>query len=617
MVSRMSVRALRRSLHGHHRRLLRLAATGQRWMGGEATGLILLGALVGVVAGFAAVLFVLLVRGINSLVWSWSASFSEVVPGAALRGPDSPLPALYPVGVVAAGMLLVVLLVRRLSSDSGGHGVPEVMESVAVRSGRIRASLGWVKLLVSSLTIGLGGSVGKEGPIVQVGAAFGSSIGRFFGLHGRQVRTLVGCGAAAGVAAVFNAPIGGVMFALEIIVGSYSLSAFSPVLIASVAGSVTARRLLGEESAFAIPESLREGLTLVSPWEMGAYVVMGIAFGVLSVGFTRTIYFFEDGAHAWRVPAWLKAVVAGVMVGALGMALPQVLGEGHHTMSEVLVANASLLPWTLLLTLGVVKTLATSLTLAGGGSGGVFAPSLFVGAMFGGVFGQGLEALFPGSVGGFGAYALAGMAALLAGTAHAPMTGILLLFEMSGNYLLILPLMTAAVLSTVVAQRLLPDSLYTLGLSRRGVLLRDHQDTALLRELRVGDAMQPAIETIPEAMTFDRIVRRLLQSDQHDFPVVDSRGQLTGAISLDDLREFLREEHLDQLLLARDCARPVITLHPSRTLLDAMEVFDHVDQHEFPVVVEGRLIGSLTHAHVMSTYRRALMANTGDGATRS
>jgi CIC family chloride channel protein len=617
MVSRMSVRALRRSLHGHHRRLLRLAATGQRWMGGEATGLILLGALVGVVAGFAAVLFVLLVRGINSLVWSWSASFSEVVPGTALHAPDSPLPALYPVGVVAAGMLLVVLLVRRLSSDSGGHGVPEVMESVAQRSGRIRASVGWVKLLVSSLNIGLGGSVGKEGPIVQVGAAFGSSIGRFFGLHGRSVRTLVGCGAAAGVAAVFNAPIGGVMFALEIIVGSYSLSAFSPVLIASVAGSVTARRLLGEESAFAIPESLREGLTLVSPWEMGAYVVMGIAFGVLSVGFTRTIYFFEDGAHAWRVPAWLKAVVAGVLVGALGMALPQVLGEGHHTMSEVLVANASLLPWTLLLTLGVVKTLATSLTLAGGGSGGVFAPSLFVGAMFGGVFGQGLEALFPGSVGGFGAYALAGMAALLAGTAHAPMTGILLLFEMSGNYLLILPLMTAAVLSTVVAQRLMPYSLYTLGLSRRGVLLRDHQDTALLRELRVGDAMQPAIETIPETMTFDRIVRRLLQSDLHDFPVVDSRGQLTGAISLDDVREFLREEHLDQLLLARDCARPVITLHPSRTLLDAMEVFDQADQHEFPVVVEGRLIGSLTHAHVMSTYRRALMANTGDGTTQA
>lgn len=598
--------------------MLHAAGRVQHLLGGEPTALILMGALVGVVAGFATVAFVELVRGINSLVWEWSFGFSDVVPENALDNPDQfPHPTWYPLAAVAVGMVIVVFLVRRLSPLAGGHGVPQVMEAVARRGGLMRARVGWVKLLASSVNIGFGGSVGKEGPIVQVGAAFGSALGRTFGMHGRAVRTLVGCGSAAGIAAVFNAPIGGVMFALEIIIGSYSLSAFAPVLIASVAGSVTARRLMGEESAFAIPESLREGLSLVTPWEMGAYVLLGLLFGVLSVGFTRTLYFIEDGAHRWRVSPWVKAVVAGLGVGAAGLILPQVLGEGHHTMTAALISDNATMTWKLLLALGLVKTLATALTLGGGGSGGVFAPSLFVGAMFGGVFGMFLDMLFPGQVAGFGAYALAGMAALLAGTAHAPMTAILLLFEMSDNYLLILPLMTASVLSTVVASRLMPDSIYTLPLSRRGILLRDHQDTALLRRLRVGDAMHRPTDTIAETMTFDRVVRRLLHSEQHDFPVVDAEGRLTGAISLGHVREFLRDDNLDHLLLAGDCAHPVTTLHPADTLLHAMDVLEGEEEHEVHVVVNNRLVGSLSQAGVMRTYRRALMASTSTSPTHS
>jgi len=591
--------------------MLHAADRGQRLLGGEPTALILLGAFVGIVSGFAAVAFVALVRGINTLVWGHRFGLSEVVPEDVLaHGDDPSLPYLYPLGVVITGMVVVVFLVRRLAPSAGGHGVPEVMEAVARRGGLMKARVGFVKLIASSLNIGLGGSVGKEGPIVQVGAAFGSALGRFFGVHGRPVRTLVGCGAAAGIAAVFNAPIGGVMFALEIVIGSYSLSAFAPVLIASVAGSVTARRLMGAESAFAIPESLKEGLTIVSPWEMGAYALMGLLFGVLSVGFTRTLYLIEDGAKDWKASPWVKACVAGLLVGTAGLFLPEVLGEGHHTMTRVLTGESSHLSWAVLLALGVVKLLATAFTIGGGGSGGVFAPTLFVGAMFGALFGMGLEAVFPDHVGSVGAYALAGMAALLAGTAHAPMTAILLLFEMSDNYLLILPLMTASVLATVVASRLLPDSIYTLPLSRRGILLRDHQHTALLRELRVGDAMRPPTETIHERTTFDRIVRRLLQSDQHDFPVVDAEGRLTGAISLADVREFLREEQLDHLLLARDCAHPVTTVHPADTLLHAMEVLDAEEVYEVPVVVDGKLVGSLTRQRVIRIYRRALMTST-------
>lgn len=575
-------------------------------LGGEPTILIVLGALVGVAAGLGAVLFVRLLYAISTLAWSGALAFRDVVPqdGVAARGP------LGTIGLVVLGILLASWIARRFAPDAAGHGVPEVMTAVAERSGHMRGRVGWVKLVASAVNVGLGGSAGKEGPIVQVGSAFGSAIGRFFAVRGPALRTLVSCGAAAGIAAIFRAPIGGVMFALEIIVGGFHLGAFSPIVIASVAGSITARRFMGTEPMFDIPDSLREGLTMVTPWEIVAYALLGIVGGVASVAFTRALYAIEDGARASRLPPAAKAVVAGVVVGGLGVVLPQVLGEGHHVMTESLVARAEHLPWTLLLLLAAAKVVATSVTIGGGGSGGVFAPSLFVGAMLGGAFGQGVAHLFPGSVAHFGAYALCGMAALLAGTAHAPMTAILLLFELSDNYLLMLPLMTTAVLSTVVASRLMPASIYTFSLLRRGVRLHGPRDTTLLRRVRVADAMRPPTETVPDVATFDEVVRILLQSDKHDFPVVDGTGSLIGALSLDVVREFLREEGLAQLLIARECTRPIETITPQATLLDALALLDRETVYEIPVVqhtVDGpQLIGSLARRDVLRAYHEAL-----------
>lgn len=602
-----------RPLHQLRRQLLRALTRGAAVIGGQGTALVLVGGAVGVVSGLASVALVLLVRGVNSLTWELSPALHDVSPAEVLvRGGEADLPPAWPLLVVPLGMVLVCLLTRWLAPEAAGHGVPEVMASVARKFGLMRGRVGVVKLLASAINIGTGGSVGKEGPIVQVGASFGSVMARFLGLHGRHMRTLVGCGAAAGIAAVFNAPIGGVLFALEIVIGAYGLSAFAPVLIASVAGSVTARRLLGGEPAFAIPEHLRQGLTITSLWELLSYAAMGLIFGLASVAFTRVLYAVEDGSARLRMPPVLKAALAGLAVGATGMLLPQVLGEGHHVMTGVLLDDGMAMSWRLLLLLGVVKLAATAITLAGGGSGGVFAPSLFVGAMLGGAYGQLMGAALPSLAGPPGAYALAGMAALLAGTAHAPMTAILLMFEMSDNYLLILPLMTVSVLATVVAQRLLPDSIYTYGLTRKGIVLRDREDTALLRQLRVGDAMRPPTDAIPDTTTFDRIVRRLMMSDQRDLPVVDAAGRLTGAVSFDDVREFLRDEGLDHLLLARDCARHVPTLAPQDTLLTALGTFDEHALHEVPVVLGDRLVGALRREDVLSTYRRALTAAVGE-----
>jgi len=599
---------VRRPLHRLRHALLRALARLRNPLGGEPVALIGIGALVGVAAGLGAVVFVRLLYAISSLAWSGVLAFREVTPeqGVAARGPLGTL------ALVVAGMLLASWIARRFAPDAAGHGVPEVMSAVAERSGRMRGRVGVVKLVASALNIALGGAVGKEGPIVQVGSAFGSRIGRYFAVRGPALRTLVGCGAAAGIAAVFRAPIGGVMFALEIIVGGFHMGAFSPIVIASVAGSITARRFMGAEPMFDIPPSLREGLTMVTPWEIVAYAVLGLLCGVLSVVFTRALYLVEDAAHRSRLAPPVKAALAGLIVGGLGLALPQVLGEGHHTMTESLVADAEHLPWTLLVLLALGKVLATSVTIGGGGSGGVFAPSLFVGAMFGGAFGQGLAELFGTGVGHFGAYALCGMAALLAGTAHAPLTGILLLFEMSDNYLLMLPLMTSAVLSTVVATRLMPASIYTYTLLRRGVRLHGPRDTTVLRRVRVADAMRPPADTIPDTATFDEVVGRMLRSDGHDFPVVDGTGSLIGALSLDDVREFLREEELGQILIAREFTRPIDTITPQETLLDALALLDGETRYEIPVVqhtADGpQLIGSLARRDVLRAYHEALRA---------
>lgn len=592
----------RRLLHALHRALLNAAARVSHWLGPEWT-LIGLGALVGVITGAVAVVFVTLVHLIADTVWAGHPTMGHL--GA------EPLPEWYPFVVVPVGMVIVSWFTRTFAPDAAGHGVPEVMESIAVKGGRMPGRTGWVKLIASSVNIGLGGSVGKEGPIVQVGSTFGSAVGRFFLVRRRRMRMLVGCGTAAGIAAVFNAPVGGAIFALELVLGSYEVKSFSPILIASVLGAVTSRRFLGDDPSFDIPDALREGLTVATLWELIAYGVLGLLLGVASVGFTRLLYVIEDGFARFKTMPMARAIVAGLAVAGFAALIPEVLGEGHGTMTRMLQGDASAFPWKLLLAMGVIKLVATATTIGGGGSGGVFAPSLFVGAALGGAFGQLVEAVAPVPVGSFGAYALAGMAGVLAGTAHAPLTGILLLFEMSDNYLLILPLMTTSVLAYVVSQRLQNDSIYTLKLTRRGIVLQDHQDTALLRALRVADAMGPPSHVIEDRATFQQIVNVLLASDRHDYPVVDGDGQLLGALSLDDVREFLRDDTLNNLITARDCVHPTRTLVPQDTLLEALEAFDDGDAYEIPVVMGNRLVGSLRRADVLRLYRKKLVERTG------
>ncbi|MFN2166373.1 MAG: chloride channel protein, partial [Anaerolineae bacterium] len=376
------------------------------------------------------------------------------------------------VGLVAVpvlGALIAGPLITFFAKEAKGHGVPEVMQAIALRGGRIRPVVVVVKALASAACIGSGGSAGREGPIVQIGSALGSTLGQWFHLSDDRIRNLVACGAASGISAVFNAPIAGVIFALEVILGEFTTRYFGTVVVAAVASGIVSRALLGDQPAFHVPV-----YTLVSPLEIVLYALLGVLAAGGAILFVRVLYWFEDRFDDWRFPDYLKPAIGGLLTGIVGLWFPQVLGAGLEFIGESISGGEVAVG--LLLALAAMKILATSFTLGSGNSGGVFAPALFIGAMLGGAFGQGAHSLLPGLTAEPGAYALVGMAALFAAAAHAPITAILIVFEMSGDYRLILPLMFATVISTLLSEYLHPDSIYTLKLTRRGIRLERGHD---------------------------------------------------------------------------------------------------------------------------------------------
>ncbi|MBZ5740485.1 chloride channel protein [Nocardioides mangrovi] len=375
------------------------------------------------------------------------------------------LPGLGPWFVVAAPVVAGLLygpLVHAFAREARGHGVPEVMDAVARRGGRIRPQVAVVKALASALCIGGGGSVGREGPIVQIGSALGSTLARLVRSDVEHTRLMVACGAAGGIAATFNAPLAGVFFAMELILVDFAARSFGMVVISSVTASVIGRAILGNDPFLTLPEFRVEHVS-----EYLLFALLGVLAGLVGVGFTRALYAIEDACDAvWRGPEWLRPAVGGIVLGLLLLALPEMYGVGYPVLGNG-VAGAYTVGFLVVLLLA--KVVATSLTIGIGGSGGVFAPSLFIGAMLGAAFGQSAQALLPGVVGAAGAYGLIGMGAVFAGAARAPITAVVIMFELTGEYTIILPLMAAIVLATGISHLVSADSIYTLKLRRRGV----------------------------------------------------------------------------------------------------------------------------------------------------
>ena len=518
----------------------------------EHVHMILLAVVIGLGGGLGAVVFRLCIRLFNVITWQQASYSFEYIGG---------LPAWWKVLAPAIGGLFVGFITWRVAQETKGHGVPEVMEAIALRSGRIRPRVVLAKLIASGICIGSGGSVGREGPIVQIGSALGSSIGQWLNMDARRMRTLVGCGAAAGIAGTFNAPVAGALFAVEIILGDFAVTQFSPIVISSVGATVVSRYFLGDQPAFAVPS-----YSLVNPSELLAYVVLGVLAGMAALAFIRTLYGVEDIFA--RLPGIqpYKTLLGGALIGVIGLWAPHIFGVGYPAISEALRGN---IVWGFMFALVVAKILAVSITLGSGGSGGIFAPSLFIGAMLGGAIGTVVHTIWPTGAAGVGAYALVGMGAVTAAATHAPLTAIIIIFEMTGDYKIILPLMISCIIATLLAMRLKRGSIYTLKLLRRGVDIQKGQMINVLQHVPAREIMRPVEVTVPASSTLFSIISSSLDNPGSTLFVTNEEGVLEGIITTDHLRPVIQDAHsLGSLLMAEDLL--VASVFPKISVVESL-----------------------------------------------
>jgi chloride channel protein, CIC family len=505
--------------------------------------------------------------------------------------------------IPAGGAFIVGMIIYFFSSEAKGHGVPEVMEAISLRNGVIRARVVVSKAIASALTIATGGSVGREGPIVQIGSAIGSFLGQIFKLSRRRMQTLVGCGAAAGIAAAFNTPIAGAMFSVEILLGDFAVSQFSPIVISSVTATVVSRAFYGNHPAFKVPT-----YELVHWVELIPYAILGLVAGAVGILFVKILYFFEDAFDGIKVPDFYKTTVGALMLGAVGIFFPQVFGVGYEAMDQALLGQMGM--WTLF-ALIFLKILATSFTLGSGSSGGIFAPSLFMGAMTGGFFGNVVHRLFPAVTAGPGAYALVAMSAVVAATTHAPITAILIIFEMTGDYKIILPLMIATIISLVIT-KFQNGSIYTLKLMRRGVNIHQGKEINILKSMKVKDVMRPTIEILLPETPMKDILEKFMTSDHNYFYIKNKEGNIAERISQLELSPIAPQyETLKDFVVAEDIATPHLIVVKEDDDLDfVMREFGKENVGEIPVIAADdpkRITGTVWRLDVITAYNKEIL----------
>jgi CIC family chloride channel protein len=505
--------------------------------------------------------------------------------------------------VTGAGLALAWWIMRRLARGTDGMNVPDIQLAIIRRGGEVPARPAIARTIASAVTIGCGGSAGSEGPVVVLGAAIGSWLGRTFRFSPERMKVFVGCASGAAISAAFNAPLAGAFFALEEMLGSLSVTSFSPVVVSSVVAAVISRAVLGNNPAFPVPQ--HSGYSSVGEVLL-FFPLLGVVAGLVSVVYVRT-YFASDALATrlrGRVPPVVVPLVAGAVVGTLvWLSGGLLVGYGHLSIHAEMFGHMA---WYTLFALAAGSIVATAVTLNGGGSGGVFTPSLYIGAATGGGFGVLLAALFPAMGIHPAAYAVVGMGALIAGATDAPITGVLLVFEMTNDYAIVLPLMLAVVIAHAVARRLEPDSLYSGWLRRRGERIDHGADNDVLAGLAVRDAFDPQPHTITEAAPIETLLENLSYADQAVFPVVDEDGLLAGVITVWEIgRLAATASSADGLIIAADVVQPSETVGPTDSLPDAMRKMGVRGAAAVPVVDgTNRLVGLISRAHVVAAYER-------------
>ncbi len=549
---------------------------------------------VGLVAGGLAVLVQRLSEWLRVLLWGYTPDF-EFAVRAGLSGWRVLL-------ALATGGVLVVLLQRLARAPLATHGVSSLVEAVALHGGRLAVKPVLYSAAAAIATVGSGGSLGREGPMLRLGAGVSSWLGQRFGLPPRRLKILLGCGTAAGFAAAFNVPIGGSLFAMEVILGSFALEIFGPIVVAAVLATLLSRAAESSAPIYPLP-----GYALASPWEIGFHFGLGLVGAVAAVAFVLGVRLF---ARLFRkvalVPENLLPVLGLALLAGLGFFWPEVLGNGFSTITAALREQ---FPWKLLALLAGLKLVATALTAGSGCPGGHFTPSLCFGALVGGAYGELVHGAFPHATASSGSYAAVGMAAVAAGSSHAPLSAILILFEVTGNYGLILPLMIASIVASMAAKRLYPYSIYTEPLERRGVELSWRMEEAALAGLRVEDLVREDFETLLPTATYAEVVDRFLGTKRNRIFVVDAARNLLGFVSMHDIKHSLRASDSLSVVLAHDLMAPVTTtLGISDRLHRAAEDFARSDFERLPVLAaDGTFAGVVAKRDLLAVYAQEVL----------
>jgi len=592
----------------------------------EGLVLLVLSVIVGAATGLAAVLFIRLIALIHHFAYfsiagliPWLGRFWFVV-----------IPTL---GALAGGPIIAYF-----ASEAKGHGVPEVMQALILYGGRIRPRVAVAKIVASALCIGSGGSAGREGPIVQVGSTLASTMGQWLKLSDERIKNLVACGAAAGIAATFNAPLAGITFAIEVLLAELQVAMFGNVVIASVAASILSRVMLGSRPAFSVPAYI-----LHSPWEILLYVLLGMLAALVGVFFIRLLDRFENFFDRMRAPAVLKPAIGALMLGMLAYFyphisslvsvfpeqsrlgwplidnIPHIYGSGFEFLDHVLKGEA---PFFLLFMLIFLKPIATCFTLGSGNSGGVFAPSLFTGAMLGGAFGYIMKYLAPGIHLEVGAYSLVGMASVFAAAARAPLTAMLIVFEMSNDYQLILPLMAAGMTASYLAQWLQPDSIYTIKLTKRGIRFEQGRDLDIMQGVNVEEVMNHTPVAIGKDQTMADLFALFQETHLQGFPVMANDEDLFGVVTLQDMDRTLQKiearnrrqegEHLalKDIRVEEVATRDPVTVYPDEQIWVAIRKMAPRDLARLPVISrqgENKLVGLISRSDIVRAYQVGMM----------
>ncbi|OEU72750.1 MAG: hypothetical protein BA864_01870 [Desulfuromonadales bacterium C00003093] len=556
--------------------------------------LLLVAILIGLTTGALAVAFRYLLLIITDLFWPDPFAMLEV---------NQHYPWYLVLLIPTLGGLLIGPLISRLSPETRGAGVPEVIEAVVTREGTIRHRTAFFKALFTALSIGCGASVGREGPVVHIGSSVGSSIAQLIKLPAEWKRVFLACGAAAGIAATFNAPMAGMLFAAEIILVDFQVSYLSHIAISAVTATVVSHHFLGSLPTFQVPP-----YELVSYAELPLYALLGFLAGLLSILFIRSVSTVENLFNRAKIPLSSRPAIAGLLIGAMAIGWPHVLGVGYESINLALTSQMAI---GLMLVVLLLKLLATASSVGAGFSGGIFAPSLVLGSLLGGLFGAIAETIFPGSVATSAAYSLIGMGAVVAGTTLAPITAIFTIFELTYDFDIILPLMTCCIISLVTVQKFYGYSIYETKLMRKGIRMVRGHDVNLLRSMQVGDYMDSEFETIREGMRLGEVLKQAEVSPYPHFPVLNDQAKMVGILSMSDLRSFLAEVgELCELVVASEIMTSrVIVVHPDDNFETAFEIFEGKQISTLPVVAkkDQQLLGILKKSDLLLAYNQKIL----------